>query len=395
MTEYKANINSTPYPAEFVDIAPYEAREYTERMQSLVKEPGFENAIKYVMPDVDYNEFVKMLFTVDNAHDFQRSIVGQFLEYLANKTTTGITCSGMENLKDDVSYTFMSNHRDIVLDASFLNLCFIRAHKPITQIAIGNNLLIYDWIRDLVRINRSFIVKRDVKRLQALEAAKQLSGYMHFTIAQRHESIWIAQREGRTKDSNDRTQESLLKMMILGGSGTPLESLKELNVVPVAISYEYDPNDYLKVREFLLKRRDPEFKKSQRDDLFSMETGLLQNKGKVHFHVGQPINDVLDGEHPENRNALLALACGIIDNSIHRGYKIYPINYIAYDLLTGSKRFEGCYTATEVEAAEQYWKAQTDKMQETLDAEEKCFVREMFLKMYANPLINQLESKKS
>lgn len=187
--------------------------------------------------------------------------MGTFLEYLAKKTTAGITVGGTENLDADTSYTFLSNHRDIVLDASFLNLCFIRADLPVTQIAIGNNLLIYDWIRDLVKINRSFIVKRDVKRLQALEAARQLSGYIHYVVTQRHESIWIAQREGRAKDSNDVTQESLLKMLSLGGQGSVKESIMELNVVPVSISYEFDPNDYLKVREFLLKRRDPEFKR--------------------------------------------------------------------------------------------------------------------------------------
>ena len=173
-----------------------------------------------------------------------------------------------------------------IFDASFLNLCFIRENLPITQVAIGNNLLIFDWITDLVKLNRSFIVKRDTGVREALEAARHLSAYIHHVITEMNESVWIAQREGRAKDSNDRTQESVVKMLSLGGPADSKTNLMELNIMPVSISYEYDPNDYLKVREFLLRRRNPDFKKSQRDDLFSMETGILRHKGRVHFHIG-------------------------------------------------------------------------------------------------------------
>ena len=159
--------------------------------------------------------------------------------------------------------------------------------------AIGNNLLIYDWISSLVRLNRSFIVKRDMSKRQTFEAAQQLSGYIHFTLTQKKQSVWIAQREGRCKDSNDRTQESLIKMLALGGGRNLIQSLKEINLMPVSISYEFDPNDYLKAKEFLLKSKDPNFKKSQRDDLFSMETGLLQYKGRVHFTFTKCINCLL------------------------------------------------------------------------------------------------------
>lgn len=360
-------------------------------MTALAAEPGFEHAIRYVMPDIDYNDFVKGLLSIDNIPDFQRICVGSFLEYLAKKTTAGITDDGMENIPDGQSYTFISNHRDIVLDASFLNLCCIRANKPITQIAIGNNLLIYDWIRNLVKINRCFIVKRDVKRLQALEAARQLSAYIHYVITCRNESVWIAQREGRAKDSNDVTQESVLKMMSLAGNGSIRDSLAELNIVPVAISYEYDPNDYLKVREFLLKRRDPEFKKSQRDDLFSMETGLMQFKGHVHFHIGKPVTDQLNTIEATDRNTIVATARQIIDTEIHRGYRIYPINYIAYDLLNDCHQFSDHYTQQQIDEVEAYWDKQTKLIDvPDITTDEKQFIRNMFATMYANPLKNQL-----
>jgi len=383
--------SSDTYPREYLDIAPYSENEYTENMSRLVTEPGFEHAIRYIMPDVDYDEFVKTLFTVKSQSEFQLKIMGPFLEYLAKKTTAGITIGGVENINDVTSYTFLSNHRDIVLDASFLNLCFIREKLPITQIAIGNNLLIYDWIRDLVKINRSFIVKRDVKRLQALEAARQLSGYIHYVIAHRHESIWIAQREGRAKDSNDVTQESLLKMLSLGGEGSIKQSLMELNVVPVSISYEYDPNDYLKVREFVLKRRDPEFKKSQHDDLFSMETGLMQFKGNVHFQLNSPINNILTDIPEMDRQKTLHSIREIIDSEIYNGYKIYPINYIAFDRLMHTTRFAEHYTAEMVDEADHYFAKQKSRLElDNIAEDENAYVDEMFLRMYANPLINQL-----
>lgn len=196
-------------PAEFADIAPYSDREFKEKLTHLVSEPGFEHAVRYVMPDVDYPRFVQEILAVETQHEFQSRIMGNFLAILEKQTTYGISSDGVENVTDGKTFTFITNHRDIVLDASFLNLCLIRAGKPITQVAIGNNLLIFDWIADLVKINRSFIVKRDVKKFDALEAAKQLSAYIHYTLNVTGESVWIAQREGRAKDSNDLTQESI------------------------------------------------------------------------------------------------------------------------------------------------------------------------------------------
>ena len=280
-------------PEEFKDIAPIDDCDFNEKMSQLVKEPGFEHAIKFVMPNVDYPKFVEGLLQIKNKRDFQSMIIAPFLENLEKKTTSGLSISGIENIEKDKCYTFISNHRDIVLDASFLNISLWRNGLETTEIAIGDNLLVYEWISDLVRLNKSFIVKRNLRMLQALQAAKQLSSYIHHSINEKHESVWIAQREGRSKDSNDLTQESLIKMIGLSGDGSLADNLQQINLLPVSISYEYDPNDYLKAREFLLKQRDPEYKKTQRDDLFSMETGLLQFKGHVHFTIGKCINPSL------------------------------------------------------------------------------------------------------
>lgn len=376
---------------DFSDIAPYDDHQFHEKIAKLVNEPGFEHAVRYVMPDVDYKAFTDMLLTVKNRDDFQVKVMGPFLEMLVSTTTAGLSVSGLENYTPGRAFTFITNHRDIVLDASFLNLCFIRNRMPITEVAIGNNLLIYDWITDLVKLNRSFIVKRGEKVTKALEAAKHLSAYIHYAIGTKHESVWIAQREGRAKDSNDRTQESLIKMLAFGPADTR-KNILDVNLLPVSISYEYDPNDYLKVREFLLRRRDPDFKKSQRDDLFSMETGILKQKGRVHFALGRCINPDIEKFDSDNRAEIIHHTCSLIDRSIHCGYHIYPGNYIAFDELNGTNTYTDKYTADDIRTFDEYIAGQLAKVDEDgISGDEQLFMRRMMLTMYANPLQNQRE----
>ncbi len=377
---------------DFKDIAPFEDSEFHEKMAALVKEPGFEHAVRWVMPDVDYPEFVKGLLSISNKKDFQHNIMASFLEMLVAKTTAGISIDGLENCSRGTNYTFITNHRDIVLDASLLNLCFLKHKMPTTEVAIGSNLLIYDWIDELVRLNKSFIVKRNLKKLEALDAARHLSGYIHYAINCKHESIWIAQREGRAKDSDDMTQEGLIKMIGLAGGGSFLENIKSANLVPVAISYEFDPNDYLKAREFLLRRDNPDYKKTQRDDLFSMETGLLQYKGRIHMSVRKCVNHCLgDVAETSCKGEVAEQVCGIIDNAIHSGYRLYPINYIACDKLLGSGKFADRYTGEDVDKVEEYIERQLSKVEiENPTEEGKAYMRQMMLKMYANPVKNKL-----
>lgn len=380
-----------PVPQEFADIAPYDDSQFHEKMQWLLKQPDFDRALRYVMSESEYEQLKAALLTVDNQSDFQTHIMGRFLEMLVKRTSAGLSCDGTENIDSDKNYTFITNHRDIVLDASFLNLNFIRNNLPVTQVAIGNNLLIYDWITDLVKLNRSFIVKRDNSVRNALAAARQLSGYIHYVINQRHESVWIAQREGRAKDSNDITQESLIKMMALEPSKSTKENLLSVNLTPVSISYEYDPNDYLKAREFLLRRRDPDFKKSQHDDLFSMETGILKYKGRIHMHIGKCLNPLIADIDGDNRLDVVRHTCTLIDRSIHCGYMIFPCNYIAFDEAEHTSRFANHYTADDVEQFSTYINRQLDRVDiPDVTPDEREFMRSMMLDMYANPLRNQL-----
>lgn len=379
---------------DFSDIAPYDDSVFKEKMAQLVKEPGFLHAVGYTMPKEALPSLIDELLKIDNKHDFQHQVMFPFLEMLAKSTTSGISLGGVKNYNPALSYTMITNHRDIVLDASFLNLSLLRKSLPTTEIAIGNNLLIYDWITDLVRLNKSFIVKRNTGLREGLEAAKKLSAYIHYCILEKHQSIWIAQREGRAKDSSDHTQESLVKMLAIAGEGPFMEKLKEINLMPVALSYEYDPNDYLKAREFLLKHRDPDFKKSQRDDLFSMETGLLQFKGRVHCQLTPRINVKLDqiGDFKDT-NTAARMVCRLIDQAIHRSYEIFSINYIAFDLLKGGSRFARKYTDEERNNFEDYLEGQIAKIDvPDITTEEHAYLKEMMLVMYANPLKNKLKT---
>lgn len=378
----------------FEDISPYDDSQFKEKMNNLIKEPGFLHAIKYTMPEEDMPHLLEALKKIDNKYDFQQIIMYPFLEMLAKTTTSGISLGGVKYYNPSINYAFITNHRDIVLDASFLNLAFIRRGMPTSEVAIGNNLLVFDWINDLVRLNKSFIVKRNTGLREGLEAAKKLSAYIRYAILEKHESIWIAQREGRAKDSSDHTQESLLKMLALSGEGSFTEKLEGLNIMPVSISYEFDPNDYLKAKEFLMRRRDPHFKKSQRDDLFSMETGMLQFKGKVHFQMTPRLNTKLDqiGDLKDTNTAAKYVGA-LIDNAIHRSYEIFPINYVAYDLLHDSKRFAAKYTPEQKEEVETYFRRQLNKVElDNVTEEERNYMMEMMLVMYSNPLKNKLKT---
>ena len=380
---------------EFNDIAPIEDNQFQEKAASLVKEPGFEHAVRWVLPDIDYDKFATDFTNIRGKEELQLKIMHPFLEMLVEKYTSGLSCEGIESLLNQTPRTFITNHRDIVLDSAFLNLCLIRAGIQTSEIAIGNNLLIYNWIEDLVRLNKSFIVRRGLKGIhEALEAAKHLSEYIHYCIKGKNQSVWIAQREGRAKDSSDNTQESVIKMLDYAGEGTSREKLEELNITPISITYEYDPNDYLKAKEFLLREKDPEFHKSQRDDLLSMETGLLGQKGRVNFSIGKCINDKLREcvSLDSKRADVVQTACALIDKEIHLGYHIFPINYIAYDRLHGGNEWHNHYSEYEAKAADIYWQQQIEKLEDydCFDDSDRQYMLEKMWVMYANPLKNKI-----
>jgi len=242
-------------------------------------------------------------------------------------------------------------------------------------------------------VNKSFIVERGLSPRQMLIASKRLSNYMHFVMSNKSENIWIAQREGRAKDSNDRTQEALLKMLTIGGEGSLADKLKEMHIVPLAISYEYDPCDYLKAAEMQAKRDDANWKKGPMDDVVSMQTGIMGYKGAIHYQAAPCIDEYLEtlkAATDMSNGQLLDAICLHIDKEIHRNYRLYPNNYVAADLLEGGKRFANHYTAKDVARFEKYLQSRLDLIE--LPNKDEAYLRERMLTMYANPLYNYLKA---
>jgi hypothetical protein len=377
---------------EFDDIRPCYDDEVPAIINRLVENPEFKRALQFILPDADWEKLKAFLLTFQNKYDFQQDFIKKEVYKFVGKMSASIDCSGFENIEHEGAYTYISNHRDIVLDASLLSSMLGYNGYDTTEIAIGDNLLAQPWIKDLVRLNKSFIVKRDVSIRQVLEVSQHLSKYIHFAIKEKKESVWIAQREGRAKDSNDRTQESLLKMLAMGGEKSFLENMEELNITPVTFSYEYDPCDYLKAKEFQQKRDNPDFKKSQRDDLINMETGLFDYKGNIHFQIGSPINSQLKGwDKTLAKNILVPKLAALIDKEIFLNYRFYPGNYIAYDRLWGGNSFDESYTNEDIQVFEAYLQKQLQKID--LPDKDLPYLEEKILEMYANPLKNQLSVK--
>jgi len=377
----------------FEDIRPLNQDEVQAAIEELLASEEFRHALRYVKPDLDWDQLSAAMRACKTKEQFKSTLAYDAVMTVAKKTTFSLTISGRSRLPEGKpACTFISNHRDIVLDASFLNVMLYDVGYGMTQVAIGDNLLIRPWIKTFVRLNNSFIVKRGVSVRQMLEVSDTLSAYINHTIKDTKESIWIAQREGRAKDSNDRTQPSVLKMLCMAGGKDIIGNLKSLNLVPVAISYEFDPCDYLKAQEFQLKRDNPEYHKTQRDDLLNMETGILNNKGRVHFTISQLINDQLDQLDPNmDRNELFAAVASIIDKEIYRHYRFYPNNYVAYDLLSGTRRFSDHYGLKDKRTFEEYLQKQLDKI--VIPNKDENFLRKKILEMYANPLKNFLALK--
>ncbi|WP_106832277.1 1-acyl-sn-glycerol-3-phosphate acyltransferase [Parabacteroides pacaensis] len=377
---------------KFDDIRPLNNNEVKGAIESLVINPEFKHALMYIMPDINWDEFVRQMLSFQTKEEFKSVMARMAVNAIAKRSTFSLDISGRSRLTPGECYTFISNHRDIVLDASFLNMMLYQVGYGMTQVAIGDNLLIRPWIETLVRLNNSVIVKRGLSGRQMLEASATLSAYIHHTITETKESIWIAQREGRAKDSDDRTQASVLKMLNMGGEKDFLSNIMELNIAPVSITYEYDPCDYLKAKEFQQKRDDANFVKTPHDDLLNMETGILGNHGRVHFTLGTPINKTLAQLDKETDKAtLINTVASIIDKEIFLHYRFYPGNYVAYDWLTDTNRFADAYSAKDQVLFREYIQQQLDKIE--LPNKDETFLRTKLLEMYANPLKNYLSVK--
>lgn len=376
-------------PEQFDPIRPFEPDELPDVFDRLLQNEQFSSVLAYLYPDVPKEALAEKMHACKDNLDFQKTFCYGFLVQLLARLSKGCDID-IASLDTDSRYTFISNHRDIVLDSALLDKLLIDAGFNTTcEIAIGDNLLKLPWVKDLVRVNKSFIVERALSMREMLMASKRLSEYMHFVIAEKNDNIWIAQREGRAKDSNDRTQEAILKMMVMGGEGSIIDRLKQLHLVPLAISYEYDPCDYLKAAELQARRDNPCWQKGPMDDVTSMQTGIMGYKGYIHYQCADCIDSYLDTILADTpKTELFRLIADHIDRQIFAGYRLYPNNYVALDLLHGDSAHADHYTAEDKAQFEAYLKGQLDKIE--MEGKDDAYLREQMLKMYANPAINQM-----
>lgn len=372
----------------FDSIRPFEPEELPEVFERLLGNAQFAQVVAYVFKDVPFDMLAQKMRACKTNLEFQVAFCYPFIKGLLQKASLGCDMN-VDAIDMEKRYTFVSNHRDIVLDSALLDVLLVDAGcKTTCEIAIGDNLLSLPWVKDLVRINKSFIVERSVSLRQMLLSSKRLSDYMHLVIAQKHDNVWIAQREGRAKDSNDRTQESIIKMMVMGGEGSLVERLKGLHIVPLAISYEYDPCDFLKAQEFQLKRDIADWKKGPMDDVVSMQTGIMGYKGHIHYDAAPCIDAWLDTLDPDMPKADFFKAVAThIDEEVFRRYRLYPSNYVALDELEGTTAHADRYTAEQKAQFDGYIAQQMAKIQ--LPDKDEAFLRERLLTMYANPARNQ------
>ena len=375
-------------PEEFDEIRPYDPEELPAVIEELIADPEFRAAAEHVLPGVPYEQACAQLRSCRTNLEVQITLFYPLLHGLLEKCARDFRLAGTERVDKRVPHTFITNHRDIVTDSAFLSVGLLDNDFGNTvEIAIGDNLLIRPWIKKLVRVDKAFIVQRSAGLRQMLASSARMSRYMHYAIGTKHENIWIAQREGRAKDSDDRTQDAILKMMAMGGEGSITERLKQLNLTPVALSYEYDPCDYLKAQEFQQKRDIEGFKKSPADDLLNMQTGIFGYKGRICFRMAECLNGFLDSLPADlPRTELFDVVAKHIDREIHRNYELYPGNYAAADLLRGTQDFARHYTAEERAQFEAYLEGQVRKV--TLPQPDTAFLRERLLTMYANPVFN-------
>ena len=370
----------------FDEIRPYGPGEVKQAVEALLHDRQFMAMLRgfLPLPKGVIRFLVRTMFIgVNTPLAFQKRFMARVVRYVLKKCSDGCTYSGQPLPVKSQHHTYVSNHRDIVLDSAILSLkLFEKGYDTTVEIAIGDNLLIYPWIRTLVKLNKAFTVKRGLSPRQLMESSILMSKYIHYAVTEKGENIWIAQREGRAKDSDDRTPESVLTMLSLGGK------LQELNIVPLCISYEYDPCDYLKAKEFQLKRDNSAYKKSKQDDLENMKVGRMGYKGRIHYECAPCINEWLGELEGMPKADYFAEVAKRMDRDIHAGYKLFPGNFIAMDMLSGKKEYADHYTADDVERFNKYLSRQLEKID--IPNKDEAFLRNCILNMYANPAKNKL-----
>jgi 1-acyl-sn-glycerol-3-phosphate acyltransferase len=372
----------------FDDIRPFNDDEVPAAIERLLTEPSFHTALRYVFPDKQPHEMVAKLRQIRTINDFQSDIIAAAVRSIQISTTRGIRHEGLERLDRSGAYLFISNHRDIVLDSAFLNYLLHTEGFPTTRIAIGNNLLQKEWISDLVRLNKNFIVHRDIPARQAYEFSLRLSKYIKHSIEIDHSSIWIAQKEGRTKDGLDKTHAGLLKMFGMAWEQEFDEAFCKLNIVPVSISYEFEPCAGMKAFEMFSRSIHGSYEKQPGEDLQSMKNGIAHKKGRVVYSFGAPLEskDLNPVFIDKNKNDALKKLALMIDNNIQMNYHLFPFHFLAFDLLNKIDKYISNYTKSDVELFDLHIEEQLASFNAAPEE-----LMPFFLQIYANPVKMKFE----
>lgn len=375
------------------EIRPFNDEEASAALRRVSTNPGIKKISQYLFPDQDPDLMVHLLANIKSVDQFQNDVMSVIVKAVTRKSTKGVTYDGLDYFDRDFNgnvpkYVLISNHRDIVLDAAFIQVIFYDNNLPLTEIAVGDNLVQNSFFEDLIRSNRMIKVTRSLNPREVYTTSKTLSEYIRMRITENANSIWLAQRQGRAKDGNDFTEQGLLKMLAMSGSGDFVKDFTEVRIMPMSISYEYESCDLLKAVE-LAKRAHMEtpYVKAPNEDYNSMLTGICQPKGRIHVEFCKPITfDELRGCADLDHNQRFQRLSAIVDDRIHQGYKLYPNNFIALDMLRGNCEHCNEYYPWEKEQFKQYLDVQLAKVPEGLDVEE---VKKVFLGIYANPVLNR------
>lgn len=372
----------------FDNIRSYRDNEVKEKLRKLVKDEGFIYILKKIFTDERISNLSEELNEVNSVYDFQSKYISHYVKSLVNLSISEFTVSGIEKLNNKKAYLFISNHRDIILDSALINEALLTNGFSTTENAIGNNLLIYNWIENIVRLNKAFVVRRNLQGREMLQASMKLSAYIRDTISNRQTSVWIAQKEGRTKDGNDATDEALLKMLNFSGTNKFAKDFSELNIIPVSISYENEPTIESKILSTYSKIKGIKTKKIIEDDLSDMGRGLYNMKGKVSISFGKEVNAELENfDISEGRNENIKKLKRIIDKEIYKNFKLNKSNYVAFDILTNSKK---CLKENKYQKADETkMKFQCKKIINSIEGDNEL-LKKIFYGIYANPLINKI-----
>ncbi|MEZ7886836.1 MAG: 1-acyl-sn-glycerol-3-phosphate acyltransferase [Flavobacteriales bacterium] len=384
---------------DFEDIRPFRDDEVEAAIQRILEEPLLYDVMDFIYPSLSRVDILEMMSEIKTVKQFQEEISGPCFKEVAQKTTSGLTFTNMNELEKDNAYLFLSNHRDIILDSALLNVSLLEKGYNTTQIAIGSNLLKNSIISDIVRVNKNFIVNRDINPRDLLPASQRLSNYIRKTIEADNTSIWIAHKEGRSKDGDDRTASGLLKMLTLSGDESIEKSLLKLNIRPMVVSYENDPCDVMKAAEIMSKRVNGSYEKHPLEDYKSMTVGLKGHKGKVNITVCPPITEkIYDLKKIDNKNDKIKELAAHIDQEMHKHFKLWPTNFMAYDLLHGGREFSNEYNPIQRIAFRRYMTQAVLKLvvvRKKLKLPREGFqkmAREVLLQMYAFPVQNWKEA---